>query len=194
MNRLSMKPLVWISVAGVVLTGSINVLCRWVQVLLWNNLPAAAAAFANLSGCINVFVTILSATLLCITIAIAVSRWAMSKEQRVRDDEWRRQIVLVEIDEPSSVDPPSTDSHQVRLAAQRRWTHVCLPTAIILLALGTALWQASLALYLDLPLWLVVIAIPLLGRLMFLIGCELVILLIISRVRRRHVSDMSSAW
>lgn len=185
MAQLKTTALTWAGAAVAVLAAWVLAYSRSVASFVYNHWTTSIRWWGQLLPYISNFLLAVSATLLCTAIALPVWRWAQTEESRVRDDEWRRQIILVEIDEPSPQDPPSTDAAQVRLAALYHWFHACLIIAIVFIVPGVLLWSNVGFHYVILPPWLDFVA-QIFGRLGFIIGVELLLALIIVRALRNH--------
>jgi len=178
------KPFAWIGGAATVLIVAVALIRRTVGA----NSLSSSALYMALSA-IQIVLAGIAATLFCLSFAATLAVRAMKREVEGRDDEWRRQLILLEIDEPSSVDPPTPDPVIVALAAFTRWYHSSIAvTALLFIAwillrgftdiiLGIQVNAASFSQLLSQAY------APLgsLSQLAFLTACEMVILLICSR-------------
>jgi len=171
------KPFAWIGCATLALSIVLAIVRRTIGA---DNLASLSVvqALNTVSGVLNAT----TATLFCLSLASVLAVRATSDELRRRDEEWRHQIILVEIDEPSSENPPTTDPSDVALAAFTRWYHA----SIALTALFCLLWALLQALPFNvslstaLPLWLYPVLNPL-TQLLFLASSEMTVLLILVR-------------
>jgi len=177
------KPLAWSGLVTTILIVAMAVLRQAVSY----NLPSLPVSIA-----LNVVTAVLvgvAATLFCLSFSSAQAVRAMSSEVGHRDDEWRRQLILLEIDEPSSQDPPTADPAIVALAAFTRWFHSSISfTALFFIGWIVLQWitdnirglQVDSAVLYQLLSWSYA---PLrsLTQTVFLFACEMVILLILAK-------------
>ena len=177
------KPLAWIGLMTTILIVAVA-LARQVVSYSLPSLPVSIALSVVTAVLVGV-----AATLFCLSFSSAQAVRAMSSEVGHRDDEWRRQLILLEIDEPSSQDPPTADPSIVALAAFTRWFQTSISfTALFFVGWIVLQWitdnirgvQINSAVFSQVLSWSYA---PLrsLTQIVFLFACEMAILLILAK-------------
>lgn len=171
------KPFAWIGVAATALIVIVALLGRTIGA---DNFPLFSLYEAF--GVVRTIVTAIAATLFCLSLVTVIAIRATNDELGHREEEWKRQLILLEIDEPPSEDPPTTDPSDVALTVFTRWYHA----SIAVTALFSFLWillQAlpnNFQLSAALPVWLYSV-LGTITQLLFLTACEMTVLLILVR-------------
>jgi len=131
---------------------------------------------------VHVVLISIAATLLAASLIVTIAVRAATREMEHRDDEWRKPLVLLEIDEPSPQNPPTSDPRDVALNAFTRWFHasIALTTLFAIAWVLLQIFSDSFQRYAALPLWLYYLLGPV-TQLLFLTACEMMIVLILIR-------------